>query len=633
MPDFDNSKVRDEKGKLKTVYHGSPHGISSQFSKEHQSDSEWLMIGPGFYFSEKKDYAELASYGAKQKLKSGVKESDAKKRIIEAISSGEAEYGANAAEIAAQVEAFINVNGIGSIPDNYLVGKYGLDDLFEAAGPNVLRAHLAIVNPFDADISRFEGMSYKELVDKYGSKKKVQEVLQAAGYDGMTHLNNEIEGDESAGQRHWVAFEPDQIRSADASKQDVASSRAVLKSKVDSQSNSNVAPVATDGRSPADTTDKQDITKPLENVQTQQANESPENTTSRLAQDTLSSSKPSDSQSVQPPVVPVSSQGMPEKIQPSDQSATPINAPSVSAPETETPTSAPINAPSSGTESVPTMLDPSHVRQQPDTARRSAAPSASRATIAYEPSPTARRSAEKSLKDVTMAMPVSSGHEPPIGLPSGSGLLERLDPGATGEAEKLGMPVGDWSQDADSLPDKLAASISPDGQVTYAKTTEERRQELINRWNTDPTINPALRKKKRKKNGMAPSASQSSGGVSGDAADVLADASGIADGLIQAGGNQGGETWHQELLDAITKLTEAIEKLTDQKTKGEGQSPGPQKDGSFVTSFGKSGGSPIGKAVGAGIDSAVRGDSSGDMMKTVTDVLLREVMRGAMAAL
>lgn len=65
---FKDSKVRDENGNLKVMYHGTPNGVFNQFDKSFIGKrGSFLSSRLGFYFSEDKSYADLmAREGGKE---------------------------------------------------------------------------------------------------------------------------------------------------------------------------------------------------------------------------------------------------------------------------------------------------------------------------------------------------------------------------------------------------------------------------------------------------------------------------------------------------------------------------------------------------------------------------------------
>jgi hypothetical protein len=226
---FGNSKVVDDEGKPKTVYHGSSQGVPSEFRRDHPN-SEFNLLGPGVYFSENKNYADAAASVETWKLKPGVDADEAARITKENYIKHQESTGTHPSRIEGLVEHFDRIamdSGIAAAAQYAGIGK---GYLFEEVTDKILPAYLSISNPFDADIDKFEGLSYKELVRKYGGESSshrgggldgngrtiVQKMLRDAGYDGMTHINTEMEemAGEEGGQRHWVAFHPEQIKSA-----------------------------------------------------------------------------------------------------------------------------------------------------------------------------------------------------------------------------------------------------------------------------------------------------------------------------------------------------------------------------------------------------------------------------------
>lgn len=194
-------------GKPQRVYHGTP--IAFRDFRVTAADPE-ALYGPGFYFTENAKVASsYANPGGGYTTRQSVRLPD--------------------------VPEFLTMN-----PDAVrLGGGGGWTEFLLHRRPNVRPAYLDITNPFriDAHLSPVqfdviaaqakkmggttmtpppEGGSmlghaiYNDLVDAmHGAKETAQRVLQAVGYDGITHIGGQQSG--GAPHRVWIAFHPKQI--------------------------------------------------------------------------------------------------------------------------------------------------------------------------------------------------------------------------------------------------------------------------------------------------------------------------------------------------------------------------------------------------------------------------------------
>lgn len=166
---FKDSKVRDAKGNLLVVYHGTNKGGFTAFSKDKIRTGITLYsnMGDGFYFTENKSEAQ--------------------------------KYGKN-----------------GSLYQVYL----RLDNPFVFVDVDNKEA-LSILNAFAKSIGRKEKYNWSDYVQAnertgsilsyyIGSGKGFSEYLKSLGYDGLVY--NAYNYDSKKANRNFVAFEPNQIK-------------------------------------------------------------------------------------------------------------------------------------------------------------------------------------------------------------------------------------------------------------------------------------------------------------------------------------------------------------------------------------------------------------------------------------
>ncbi len=206
---FGNSKVVDKQGDPKetssiagvtsvtapkVVYHGTPNGAFTVFSKDHIADPQSQHFGPGFYFTEDKAAAEVYSEGGHSDKAAGksptvmhfylksLKPFDADKDRLDPKHLSDA---ARLQLRAAHVQRVLQEEGRSEAL------KAGRD--------------------FDEGRVTF---SYTEMSDKAGagglgvSKTAIQEALIKQGYDSIT-----VQGPGTEKNRFWIVFEPTQVKS------------------------------------------------------------------------------------------------------------------------------------------------------------------------------------------------------------------------------------------------------------------------------------------------------------------------------------------------------------------------------------------------------------------------------------
>lgn len=195
--------VREENGKPKMVFHGSPHGEFHEFKKEMIANPDDLHFGPGFYFTENVKEAEGFAKGGHSAQAKGDKPTvmtyylraekpfDVDKHTIDPRKLPEEERKLVRATVVQK--AF---------------SEGGRDEAIEAGHAFDDGAH---------------ALSYKELTSDKGvgglgmSKVSVQKMLQADGYDSIT---TKAPSSESGKDRWWIVFEPEQVKETTAEKFD-----------------------------------------------------------------------------------------------------------------------------------------------------------------------------------------------------------------------------------------------------------------------------------------------------------------------------------------------------------------------------------------------------------------------------
>jgi hypothetical protein len=224
--DLGATQVVDEAGQPRVVYHGSSRGFT-KFAPVSESDANGLAYGPSYYFTED---AGVANTYARTT------------QTVEAVRD----------QIARASDALRNPGELGLDPAHirdYLNEKRALlaDLERRADGPNVRPARLAIERPFyidrpvePAEAERLLALArraggrpvgaealaellqpgaatqdelYIALVRSMrGNTTAVKQVLEEAGYDGITHMGGGTDGNPV--HRVWIAFDRTQIRSA-----------------------------------------------------------------------------------------------------------------------------------------------------------------------------------------------------------------------------------------------------------------------------------------------------------------------------------------------------------------------------------------------------------------------------------
>lgn len=169
---FKNSKVRDENGNLKVMYHGTSKGGHTVFDTY---GSKYGLFGQGSYFTDNKSVAE--SYTNKGKGNN--------KQVYES-------YLNITNPIDMDAEADVNA-WVKALPDADFSNCTTNEDCYRAME------------------EYFEDEQYS----KYEASEIAMDVVQGMGYDGITHIGGgRVNAD---GTRHqvYIAFEPEQIKNID----------------------------------------------------------------------------------------------------------------------------------------------------------------------------------------------------------------------------------------------------------------------------------------------------------------------------------------------------------------------------------------------------------------------------------
>jgi 3'-phosphoadenosine 5'-phosphosulfate sulfotransferase (PAPS reductase)/FAD synthetase len=258
------------------VFHGTGHGGFSAFDP-HEADPG-ALYGPGFYFTEDRGIAEGYAKGSlhqemhdqhAQELARFVRKHLPKwermRRATHMVwglgvapNRRHSSYYLESRTYPGNTQAAVQVlgtdfSGPGADLD-YLPRRFGWNvdvtyawkQLARARGwkelsPEVKECYLNIRQPFDADHDRVpveaipaefttryrtlgdyassperrdKALNYRQLGDMTASRRAVNDILKAAGYDGITHIGGIITGQDRT-HRVWIAFDPTQIKAAD----------------------------------------------------------------------------------------------------------------------------------------------------------------------------------------------------------------------------------------------------------------------------------------------------------------------------------------------------------------------------------------------------------------------------------
>lgn len=251
------SVVTDDDGKPMVVYHGTKQGGFSAFDKSKLDPA--ALYGPGFYFTEDKYIAD--SYREKGVEKRATFARDGQPYEI---SRDDFERIAARDDLPEKVRMQLDLAAQHSQPEyrlSILIDDYtdrrsdpetrqlGMD-LASLAGVEVVRSgrpetkavYLNIRHPYDADTTLlraseikipshwkdYERMAAEEVLAEWGERRigvmelkkrlgenRLPSLLQASGFDGITHIGGNRAGQGKILHRVWIAFEPEQIKSVD----------------------------------------------------------------------------------------------------------------------------------------------------------------------------------------------------------------------------------------------------------------------------------------------------------------------------------------------------------------------------------------------------------------------------------
>jgi RNA polymerase sigma factor (sigma-70 family) len=245
------SHVKGPTGQPIAVYHGTAKGGFDRFDPEKINDGN--LYGPGFYFTESPDIAkEYTAKDAEYKLSRELtrKDMDRAKRFLTskaAIRDANSDIGIRHSyrQAAMSLNAAYASNDPAKWQDfleNAEAGDHFLRmhkvEKQQTGNPEVKTAYLNIRNPFRIDsqldaaaLDRINAAAGKEIFSSKwyvaqghshgenvyqrlaheGGRAGAAKILQAAGYDGITHLGGSRMG--RVPHRVWIAFKPTQIKS------------------------------------------------------------------------------------------------------------------------------------------------------------------------------------------------------------------------------------------------------------------------------------------------------------------------------------------------------------------------------------------------------------------------------------
>ncbi len=243
---FGKSKVVDAQGKPLRVFHGTNYAGFDSFAKEFQAKGG--LKGPGFYFTE--DPAVASEYSDKTSDTVGEKlEKPAVYPVFLSLQNPFDEY-ADAKSLIPQLMKFsakpppsdvrrmidsalrdenenFSVEGIGAWVDN-TEWAYNIADRAGKNGEELLAPHFdyILAKARDHIVRQIRagemttGKDVLELIEKnvmdmhHADNRNIRQVLEAFGYDGITHEGGGLMGGGKVMHRVWIAFEPQQVKSA-----------------------------------------------------------------------------------------------------------------------------------------------------------------------------------------------------------------------------------------------------------------------------------------------------------------------------------------------------------------------------------------------------------------------------------
>lgn len=170
---FKDSKVRDENGNLKVMYHGTSKGGHTVF--DTFGESRFGLFGAGTYFTDNKDIAE--SYTEKGRGNN--------KQVYESYLNITNPIDMDAkADVDAWKNAFSDADYSNCVTN---------EDCFRA----------------------MKEVFVDEQYPQWEAKETAMDVLQSMGYDGITHIGGGRVNADGVKHQVYIAFEPEQIKNID----------------------------------------------------------------------------------------------------------------------------------------------------------------------------------------------------------------------------------------------------------------------------------------------------------------------------------------------------------------------------------------------------------------------------------
>lgn len=184
----------------KVVYHGNPRGLVTEFKKEWtEKRPDSLHYGPGFYFTEDADAADMYAHGATGSQVTGGNPAVGS-YYLKAHNPFDADKDTiNPAELPAVERQ--------AIKSNMMQRAFMAGDRSDA---------IQIGKDFDAGHVK---LKYNELTDDKGvngygvSKSAIAKLLQSKGHDAITVTGPDSHPSKKGANKFWIVFEPHQIKS------------------------------------------------------------------------------------------------------------------------------------------------------------------------------------------------------------------------------------------------------------------------------------------------------------------------------------------------------------------------------------------------------------------------------------
>jgi GNAT superfamily N-acetyltransferase len=244
---FKDSKVVDEKGAPRVVYHGSNYSGFDTFQKELQDPNS--LYGPGFYFTE--DASIASSYTEKdarlaekkgespgvypvylsiqspldaakpastyvaqlQKFKAKAPPANIKRMIDSALREESENFSLSGLAMWAENTewAYNEIEKSGKSADD-LLGPH-FDYVLSKARDYLVKQVRAGEMKTGDDLIQFIRRNVFDFPSEEKGDSNIKDVLTRLGFDGIAHVGGNIMGD---GHEHqvWIAFNPEQVKSA-----------------------------------------------------------------------------------------------------------------------------------------------------------------------------------------------------------------------------------------------------------------------------------------------------------------------------------------------------------------------------------------------------------------------------------